>query len=157
MQYLNTPAVPTAAERQAQRLETANLIFKELAAAELNVFGDGDYLATFVMLPRKGLAFLPHRKGAIPIPLSVSARGRERVLPGFYGTYSEQRLMRFLGAYVLEGRPVLYDVLAKALITESDRLATGINSHYRRIIDQFRFTRAFVATAVKSGRVGAVA
>ncbi|MFJ3685528.1 hypothetical protein [Pseudomonas sp. NPDC090208] len=155
MQYLNVkPVARTQGDRQRNRLATANLILKELAACGLVVFGDDQRQARLEIMSKGGVCFVPAWAGAAEIALDTAVRGRERLLPGFRGTRPEQHLLRGLATYVVENRPVGAAMLWQAMTSDGTTVFERIEPNFRRIIEQFRFTRAFTKVTTHNPKWG---
>lgn len=140
------PAAPAAfrlSARQQYRLETANLIFKSLAACGMHIFGKDGQLARLEPKRLGGFYFMPPAPDARPVNLETSVRGTGRLLPGFSGTYAEQRLVRCLATYVMEGRSVGAAMLAQALMADGNQYFDRVESNFNQVIQEFRFSRAF--------------
>ncbi|WP_146041275.1 hypothetical protein [Pseudomonas sp. MPR-ANC1] len=147
----------TLTERQQYRLDTANLIFKSLAAAGLHTFGRKERLARLEPKRLGGFYLLMPTADARPVDLSTSVRGQARLLPGFSGTYAEQRLVRSLATYVIEGRSVPAAMLAQALMAESNQYFDRVESNFNQVIAKFRFSRAFTKPTEINRKTGEMA
>jgi len=140
------PAPPEAialTERQQYRLDTANMIFKSLALAGLRIFGRKERVARLEPKRLGGFYLVLPTADARPVDLSTAVRGKGRLLPGFSGTYAEQRLVRSLATYVEEGRSVPAAWLAQALMAEGNQYFDRVESNFNQVIAEFRFSRAF--------------
>lgn len=151
MQYLHaTTSQDTSADRQLHRLCTTNLIIKALSDSGLSVFGVRGRLARLAFMSQGGLAFVTARENPVEIPIDSAVGGRDRVWRGFYAGYAEQRLVRCLGAYVREGRSVDVAILVQALAASGNRTYEELAPVYKKILEQFRFTRAFTKLSAAS-------
>lgn len=151
MQYLQAKnGQATLLARQQHRLETANLVIKAVACAGLPVFGGRQRFARLEFMAQGGIGFVTARENAQSIPIEASVTGRERVWIGFYASHAEQRLVRCLGAYVSEGRPVDAAMLVQALAASGNRSHKQLTPVYQQILEQFRFTRAFTKLSTEA-------
>lgn len=140
------PAPPEAialTERQQYRLDTVNMIFRSLAASGLHIFGRNERLARLEPKRLGGFYLTLPTADARPVDLAAAVRGKGRLLPGFSGTYAEQRLVRCLVTYVEEGRSVPAAMLAQALMADANQYFDRVESSFNRVIAEFRFSRAF--------------
>jgi hypothetical protein len=101
-----------------------------------------------------GFFFTPPVDGARPVDLEARVIGRARLLPGFNGTYAEQRLVRCLATYVLEGRSVPAAMLAQALMADNNQYFDQVEVNFARVMDEFRFTRAFAKPVAINRKTG---
>lgn len=140
---LTPPAAIALTERQQHRLDTANLIFNSLALAGLRIFGRKDRVARLEPKRLGGFYLVLPTADARPVDLATTVRGKGRLLPGFSGTYAEQRLVRSLATYVEEGRSVPAAWLAQALMAEGNQYFDRVEHSFNQVIAEFRFSRAF--------------
>ncbi|WP_426237553.1 hypothetical protein [Pseudomonas sp. TWP3-2] len=137
------PAAITLTDRQQYRLDTANMIFKSLAASGLRIFGRKDRVARMEPKRLGGFYLVLPTADARPVDLGTAVRGKGRLLPGFSGSYAEQRLVRCLATFVMEGRSVPAAMLAQALMAEGNQYFDRVESNFNQVIAEFRFSRAF--------------
>jgi len=148
MQYLAavhaaTPPVPGLTQRQHHRLGTANMVLQSLAVRGARVFGTEDKPAR-VELRRDGqFCFVPARADADPVLIEGPVEGRERMVPGFRGSYAEQRMVRCLVTFIREGRRVNADQVAQTLMSGAGTYFDQIEPHFRVVMDEFRFANVF--------------
>ncbi|NWA11987.1 hypothetical protein [Pseudomonas gingeri] len=142
-QTLASPSEVALSDVQAHRLATANQVLVSYARADMRVFGVGDRQSRLEWMRLGGLRFVPSHPDADPIALNAAVRGPERIFPGFSGSYAEQRLVRYLAAYVLEGRPTVMASLMQALLANGNNPQDQCEQRCTEILSEFRFTKAF--------------
>ena len=159
MQALSTspsaaPAGIALSTRQRYRLDTVNMIFKSLGVCGLRIFGRDESVA--VLEPKRlgGFFFTPAVVDARPVDLEARVIGRARLLPGFNRTYAEQRLVRCLAAYVIEGRSVPAAMLAQALMADNNQYFDCVEDGFSKVMEEFRFTRAFAKPIAINRKTG---
>ena len=123
-------------------------------ARGLRIFGRDDSVAVLEPNRLGGFLFTPAAVGARPVDLDARVIGRARMLPGFNGTYAEQRLVRCLAAYVIEGRSVPAVMLAQALMADNNQYFDRIEDDFSRVMEEFRFTRAFAKPIAINRKTG---
>lgn len=158
MQALSiTPPAAGLSDRQRHRLETVNLIIKSLADCGLHVFGGDGLVGRVEAMRQGGFCFVPATPGARPVSVESAVRGSERLLPGFTGSYAEQRLLRCLVAYAREGRSTGAAMLAQALMSRGNQYFDQVEDSFTRILAEFRFTRAFSKPVMIDRKTGHMA
>lgn len=144
MQFLPaTPPAQTPDDRIQHRLATANLVIAALARYEITIYGDNKRLGRLEQMPNSGMRFIPATAGGLGIDLDGVVQGKERLLPGFRGSHSQQQLLRALATYVRTGEKVGAAVLAQAMMGYNERGFERISHHYDLVLQEFRFAGVF--------------
>jgi hypothetical protein len=160
MQVLTVPPAKHAgfklSERQQYRLDTTNMIIQSLAACGLRVFGSDAKAAHLEAKRLGGFWFVPAPEEASPVDMDCAVRGRDRLLPGFNGSYAEQRLLRCLVTYVTDGRSVQASMLAQALMADGNQYFDHVEDNFTAVISKYRFSRAFTKPTVINRKTGEV-
>lgn len=153
----SAPAAGALTEQQRHRLTTANLIIKSLAGCNLRVFGMDDQLARLDVTRLGAFSFVPSEPGASVVRVEGPVTGQERLLPGFTGSYAEQRLVRCLVTYVREGRGIRAAMLAQAFMANGNKYFDQVEDRFTKVMDEFRFTKAFIKPVEINRKTGPAA
>lgn len=144
MQFLQAVApAATSDDRADRRLATANMVIAALARIGVEIFGNDRYTARIEPMPNGGMRFIPATAGGLGIDLDGAVHGKERLLAGFRGSYSQQQLVRALATYTREGHQVSAAVLAQAIMGRNSRAFDQVREKFERTLQEFRFAGVF--------------